>query len=157
MKKHHIDVYNQEVLFFNTYKDFKKYLKKHGSSLDSDDDFLQSTGGCAGILDNNKEERSYFFIAIDSEQAQSVDELIEILVHESLHVTMMLLGLVGVEISPENHESATYLQQSIFRSYMKAFKVCDVLRKEGEESMLKHVGDELLAIEEEENDSNEEC
>ncbi|AHX01200.1 hypothetical protein M316_0135 [Nitrincola phage 1M3-16] len=142
MKKHYIDVYNQEVLMFYTYKDFRRFLKKTGSELGEDtEEFLLTTRGCAGILQNHAANTSQLFLALDSENS-TLEETVEILVHEGHHITRMLLGLVGVETTPENHEAETYLAQSIFRAFMQKFKVWDKFREQGVQEYLKSVSTE---------------
>lgn len=117
MKKIKIDVYEQEILAFNSYTSFYSFCKKKGYIVHDDPAFMENSIGCVGVVERG-DQSGYgdMYMIVDSDD-------ISVVTHESVHAAMLILSNAGVSMSVQEQEPLAYLTGYIFKSFCKAFKV----------------------------------
>jgi hypothetical protein len=107
MKKFKIDVYGQTVLLFESKKDLEKWQEKN---LVEDPENLKAeiamSAGMAGVM-CMQDGGVHWFIYLEEKNLVT-------LCHESCHLAYLILDMVGVIHTSENHEMLAYLQDYIF-------------------------------------------
>lgn len=117
MKKVSVDVYNQEILIFSSEHDFHKWLKKNPiQDQEEMESRISMCAGLAGILCTVEDEIAYWFIFLEEKDLSTLS-------HEALHISYMLLAMVGVEHDVNNHEAFAYLQGFIFKEVARKLKI----------------------------------
>lgn len=134
MRKIPVEIYNCEVLTFNSYNDLKRYCKRMDANIPETDftytdlgSIQDISGGMAGVLVYPEQPADLFF-AVDTEQYVNDDrvdypDLMNAVSHEALHMTWFILDNVGVDIDADNHESSTYLMGYLVKKYLELHKV----------------------------------
>lgn len=140
MKKIPVDIYNCEVLTFDSYTDLKRYCKRMDANIPESEftytdlgNIQHISGGMAGVLVYPEQPADLFF-AVDTEQYTKDGEqdgdiyidypdLMNAVSHEALHMTWFILDNVGVGIDADNHESSTYLLGYLVKKYLELHKV----------------------------------
>lgn len=136
MKKIPVDIYHATVLAFDDYNDLKRYCKKSGGGIMEDSEsfcdinqITSSSDGLTGYIayeDNSVD----MFIAVDrpgfiKEDSVDMVDLLDAIMHESIHSSYHILSGKGVEIDVHNHESLTYLSTYLFRQFLDKFKILE--------------------------------
>lgn len=107
MKKFSIDIYKQQVLLFCGKKDIEKWVRKNPVE-DAEELMaqLEMSAGMAGVLFSESGDGSWFLYTEEKDLAT--------ISHEAVHLSYMILAMVGVEHDSNNHEALAYLQENIF-------------------------------------------
>jgi len=116
MKKFRVDVYGQDVLLFESTKDLEKWQKKN---LVEDPETLKlevsMSAGMAGVLCMQDGSVSWF-IYLEEKNLVTLS-------HEATHLAYLMLDMVGVVHTTDNHECLAYLQDHIFSSCANLLKI----------------------------------
>lgn len=116
MKKVSVGLYKQEILIFCGRKDIEKYVQKNpvedGEQLALQ---LDMSAGLAGVL-FGEDGDGRWFIYLEEKDLSTLS-------HEAVHITYMMLEMVGVQHCAENHEAFAYLQEFIFSETAKKLKI----------------------------------
>lgn len=90
-------------------------------------DLKGGAGGYAIRATNDGHMANIILLSLDAAKS---DNLLVICAHESVHVSWDILGGVGIEITPDNHEAQAYLMDHIFGAckwaiehYIKTYKL----------------------------------
>jgi hypothetical protein len=117
MKKIKIDVYEQEILAFDSYKSFLSFCKKNKYVMHEDESVLMNSIGCVGVVERGDGSGlGDIFMIVESKD-------ISVITHEAVHAAIFILSGVGVSFNLEEQEPLAYLTGFIFKSFCKAFKV----------------------------------
>jgi len=117
VKKVQVDVYNQEILVFGSERDFRKWMKKNPiQDQEEMEERINTCSGLAGILCTEKDGVARWFIFLEESDLSTLS-------HEAVHVSYMMLELVGVEHDAQNHEALAYLQGYIFKEVAQVLKL----------------------------------
>lgn len=117
MKKIRIDIYDQEVMLFSSRKDFEKWMKKNPiREMEEMHQHIRQASGLAGMVCEAESEEARWFIYIEEYD-------LSVLSHEAVHISMMMLGVLGIEIDAANHEALAYLQGYIFKECANKLKL----------------------------------
>lgn len=116
MKKVSVDVYRQDIMVFDGKKDMSKWIKKN--PVEDEEELmgqLEMSAGLAGVLFTADGEGRWFIYLEEKDLCT--------LSHEAVHLAYMMLHMVGVEHSADNHEALAYLQESIFSQVADKLKI----------------------------------
>lgn len=116
MKKVQVEIYGQEIMIFNGRKDIDSWIKKNPVVVDEDFEVqLDCCSGLAGVMFTEDGEGLWFIYLEEKNLA--------VLCHESLHISYMMLDMVGVQHDAGNHEAFAYLQEFIFKIVAQKLRI----------------------------------
>ena len=117
MKKITVDVYEQEIMIFESKRHFDKWVKKN--PVEDQEALCEKMGVCsglAGLLCTTSNEHAWWFIYLEEKDLSTLS-------HEALHLAYMILDMVGIEHDINNHEALAYLQGHIFKEAATKLKI----------------------------------
>ena len=120
MKKINVDVYNQQIKVFESFKSVRKWISKKENEVDENENaelenLMNFSTGFAGIV-KTIDGTNHWVIALEEKN-------IITLTHESLHMAYMMLDFIGVEHTVDNHEALCYLHHFIFGEAARLLKM----------------------------------
>ena len=117
MKKIKIDVYEQEIFAFNSYKSFYKFCKKNNYIIHDDEMVMENSIGCVGVVERGDATgHGDLYMIVESDD-------VSVITHESVHAAIFILSNIGVSFNYSEQEPLAYLTGHIFKQFCKLFNV----------------------------------